>query len=329
MTDLPAEQLVWTLTNMHAVARCLHVVADSGVADALDGQPRPAAELAARTGLDADALHRILRLLAGYGVFAEEPGGFAHTPASRLLRTDHPQSMRPFARMIGLPSIWADITELPHAARAGRPARGMAAHMAHFAENPHEAALFNHAMAAKSAGIIAPILDAYDFSGAATIADIAGGRGHLLDAVLARTPGAAGVLFDLPHVIEDVAAQASDRFQLVAGDFFNDVLPAADHYLLMEVIHDWSDEDAIRILTAVRRAAPPTARLLIIETLVAETPGPHMSTMLDVLMMAITGGRERTPAEYGSLLRQAGFAVQRVIPTKSPYSIVEAVLEST
>jgi hypothetical protein len=125
-------------------------------------------------------------------------------------------------------------------------------------------------------------------------------------------------------VIADAAATASARLRLVAGDFFVDPLPAADLYVLMDLLHDWSDEDAARILGAVRRAAPAHAHVLIIETLVAETPGPHFSKTLDILMLALTGGRERTPAEHAALLGEAGFALRRVVATRSQYSLVDA-----
>lgn len=317
-------ELVWSLINMHALARCVHIVADFGVADALEERATPVAELATATGLNADALHRILRLMAAHGIFAFESQGYVHTQASRLLRTDHPQSLRAYARMIGMPAIWRGITELAHAARTGEPETGMAGYMTYFADHPNEASLFNHAMAAKSSSIVPAVVEAYDFGGFGVIADIGGGRGHLLEAILARAVTATGVLFDLPHVIADAAAVGSDRLRLAAGDFFRDPLPAADAYLLMEVIHDWADEDAARILAAVRRTAHRGAKVLIIETLVSESPGPQVGKMLDIMMLALTGGRERTRSEYEALLRPAGFQVQQVIPTATQYSIVEA-----
>jgi len=133
------------------------------------------------------------------------------------------------------------------------------------------------------------------------------------------------IAIDLPHVIADAADNESERMRLQPGDFFADALPAADAYLLMEVIHDWNDQDAAKILAAVRRAAPEHARLMIIESLVSESPGPHFSKILDVRMLAGTGGRERTPSEYEALLAGTGFRLERVIPTLSQYSIVEAV----
>jgi hypothetical protein len=325
MNNLAPDQVIFSLVNSHAIARCLQVVAEFGVADALADCPMTAAELAAQTGMNADALNRMLRLLAAHDVFAHEGEGYRHTPASELLRTDHPHSLLSLTRMMGMPVIWNSFTELAHTARTGKPVLDFAGFITYFAAHPEESSLFNQAMTDKSSSIIQAVIDAYDFSAFRLIADIGGGRGHLLRRVLERTPAASGVLFDLPHVIADAAGQESERMRLQPGDFFADALPAADAYLFMDVIHDWNDQDAAKILAAVRRAAPERGRLLIIEALVSESPGPHYSKLLDVLMLAMTGGRERTPSEYEALLAGEGFHLERVIPTLSQRSIVEAV----
>jgi SAM-dependent methyltransferase len=320
---MPDPLVVWTLINGHVVSRCIHVIADFGVADALDGAPASAEELASRTGMDADALARMLRLLLAHGLFAGGPDGYVHTPRSELLRSDHPQSLRSFARMIGT-SSWAAFTELAQPARTGRPAFGWQAMMAHFAEHPDEAALFSQAMVDKSSAVVPAVVEAYDFSTFATIVDVGGGTGRLLSAILEQSSEATGVLFELPHVIADAGDAASERLRLVAGDFFADPLPVADAYVLMEVLHDWSDDDATRILTAVRRAAAPGARLIVVEVLVPDSPGPDSSKVLDIIMLAVTGGRERTRDQYEMLLAKSGFELQRVVPTRSSYLIVEA-----
>ena len=179
-------------------------------------------------------------------------------------------------------------------------------------------------MAAKAHEQVAGVLAAYDFPSFALVGDIGGGHGHLLRAVLEAKPRARGVLFDLPHVIEQAADVASDRLRLQAGDFFQDPLPACDTYLLMEVIHDWGDEDAARILQAVRRAAPAHAKLLVIESLIPDESGPNWPKVLDVLMLAVLTGRQRTEHEYEELLGAAGFRLERVIPTFANVSILEA-----
>src|SRR5690606_3111207 len=197
-------QIVADLAHGHIAARCLHVIADFGVADALGDEPASAAELAERTGLDADALHRMLRLLATYGVFAHEDGGYVHTPASRLLRSDHPESLRAFARMHGLEPMWGGFTGLAHAARTGAPARGWPAMLEHLRRHPDEGAVFNEAMVGKSRRVLPAIIEAYDFSRSARIVDVGGGHGHLLRAILERAPHVTGILFDLPQVVAEV-----------------------------------------------------------------------------------------------------------------------------
>jgi hypothetical protein len=327
MDQPPPIRFVRDLINSHTLARCLQVVAELGVADALQDRPTTAADLASRTGVNGDALNRILKLLAAHDVFALDPAGYTHTPASRLLRSDHPQSLRSLARMMGMPVIWNGFTELGTAARTGMPALNWAGLVEYFSDHPDEARLFNEAMVGKSGAVIPAVLDAFDFAPFETIADIGGGRGHLLRAILDRNATTLGVLFELPHVIDDCSDIRSDRLELEAGDFFVDRLPSADAYLLMEVIHDWTDDKAAKILAAVRRSAPRHAHVLIIETVVSDASGPHFGKTLDVIMLAITGGRERTAQEYAALLNGAGFRLERVIPTRSQHSIVEAVVE--
>jgi hypothetical protein len=180
-------------------------------------------------------------------------------------------------------------------------------------------------MVGKSASVIPAVIDAYDFSQFQVVADVGGGRGHLLQAILDRAPNTNCILFDLPHVIEEASGLASPRLRLAAGDFFIDSLPIADAYALMEVIHDWTDTEAVKILAAIRRAAPEHARVLIVETTVSEDPGPQFGKTLDVVMLAVTGGRERTPSEYAELLAAAGFRLERIVPTASAYSVIEGV----
>jgi hypothetical protein len=316
--------LVADLSRAHIAARCLHVIADCGAADAIGDEPATPAEIAARTGFDADALDRMLRLLAAHDIFVRTADGrYAHSAASRLLRTDEPGSLRSYVRMGGMPVFWERFTELGRTARTGRREHDMASLVDYFAAHPEEAAIFNAAMVSKSRTVLPAVAAAYDFSACATIADIGGGRGHLLKVILERTPRAHGILFERPHVIADT--EPAPRLELVGGDFFADTLPAADLYLLMEVLHDWDDADATAILRAARRAARPGARALIVEILVPDTPGPHAGKTRDIIMLAVTGGRERTRAQHAALLAAAGFELTRVLPTASEYSLVEAI----
>jgi len=325
MMDPNPAQTIVQLAGSYAIPRCLHAVADLGVADALGETPRTAAELAGDVGANPDALGRVLRLLAAHGVFEQRSDRFAHSPASRLLQTDHPQSLRGLARMFGLPINWAIYGAMDHSVRTGRPAAEKilpAGFWSYFAEHPEEGAIFNAAMVGKAHGQIAAVVGAYDFSRFRTIGDIGGGRGHLLRAVLAAAPSANGVLFDLPAVVAQ-AGPPSDRLRMQAGDFFKDDLPLCDAYLVMEVIHDWGDKESVAILRAIRKAAPPDARVLLIEAIVPATPGPHWSKTLDIHMLTFLGGRQRTRREYRELFRSAGLALEREIDTGGEISILE------
>jgi hypothetical protein len=325
ITVNPVDTLL-QLSAAYYVSRALHAVAQIGVADALGDSPQPAASLAATTATDAGALNRVLRLLALYGIFEYTDGVVAHTPASRMLRQDHPQSMRPLVRMFGLPGLWAVVGELESGIRTGEPAANRALPggvWGHLTNNPEASRVFDEAMTAKAQGHIAGIIETYDFSGFNVIADIGGGRGHLIHAILAATPTASGVLFDQPHVVKEAASVASDRLQITGGDFFNDALPAADAYILMEVIHDWDDDASRKILRGVRRAAGGQAKLLLIEALLPNESTPNWPTTLDIVMLSI-GGRQRTLREYSDLLRETGFSMTRDIDTHAGISIIEA-----
>jgi hypothetical protein len=328
MEPNPFQKLREIATNF-AISRALHVVADLGVADRLGDEPRKATDLARESGADPDALARVLRLLAAQGVFQIRGDAFAHSPASRLLRTDHPQSARDLVRMFGLPINWGAYGAMDHTLRTGIPGAAKIlpeGFWAYFGERPQESAVFNGAMEAKAQGQIAGILSAYDFSGFQCIADIGGGRGHLLRAVLASARKTKGILFDLPHVVAEAGgAGSSDRLTFHSGDFFKDALPRCDAYVLMEVIHDWADDESAAILSSVRKAAEPGSKLLLIESIIPDDPGPHWSKTLDVFMLTLLGGRQRTLAEYKELLGRAGFSLKREIPTQADITILEAV----
>lgn len=320
-------EVMWNLATATVASRTLHVVAELGVADHIDGTPVSAEELAATCGADAGALDRALKLLAAHGVFERADGAYGHTEASRLLRSDHPMSMRAFPRMMGMASFTASLGHLDHSVRTGEAAfrlvdsEGL---FAHLQRHEGEARIFDASMTAKAAADTSAVLAAYDFSRFSTIADIGGGRGHLLRAVLEAAPDTSGILFDLPDVIDTVAMRG-ERFTVHPGDFFIDRLPAADAFILMEVIHDWDDDQATAILAAVRRAAMPGATVLVIEAVADEEVLDPVVRTLDIIMLAVTGGRERTSAELDQLLTSVGFRTTGTLPTPSPLRIVEAV----
>jgi hypothetical protein len=327
---MPASNPVETLLQLaggYYVSRCLHAIANLGVASALDDTPRTAAELAQATGADPEALNRVLRLLSAYGVFEYRNGVVAHSPASRLLRADHPRSMRSLARMFGLSALWDAVGDLEYSIRTGKPSADKVLPgglWGYLSAHPDASRVFDEAMTAKAHGQVAGVVAAYDFSSFGTIADIGGGRGHLLQAVLSTAPHASGVLFDQPHVIQQVSGIASDRLRLHPGDFFKDDLPTCDAYLIMEVIHDWDDEASRKILKAVRRAALKHAKVLLIEAILPDDPGPNWPKTLDIVMLTI-GGHQRTLAEYSELFGQCALVMTREIDTHAGVSIIEAV----
>ena len=324
----PADIHLMQLTAACWTSRCLHVVAELGVADALGDQPQSTEALAKATGTQPQALYRVLRLLASAGIFGWSNGTWHHTEASRFLRSDHPASLRDYVRMLGLPSFWSAFGDLDHSLRTGEPAfakdhaEGV---FAYLAQHPEQRRIFDAAMTSKSHRDIAAILPAYDFSQFATVADIAGGRGHLLRAILKSSPKTQGILFDQPQVVAEVAPEKGEKLTVVGGNFFTDSMPKADAYTLMNIIHDWPDAESIKILSAIRRDMPQHARVLIIETVVPPTAGPHLSKELDIVMMAIPGGMERTREEYAALASKCGLQLKRMVETVSPYSILELV----
>jgi len=316
------------VTNAFLTSRCLYVVAEVGVADHINDTPQTSETLAKATGSNAGALHRVLRVLASHGIFESRDGSWSHTEMSRLLRKDNPASMRDYIRMIGMPVFWRAWEHIEHSVRTGETGLKKVhpgGAFAYLAEHPHESSLFNAAMTAKSHGDIAAVLPAYDFSQFATIADIAGGRGHLLRAILKQCPNTQGILFDQPHVVTEVSPDKGEKLTVIGGSFFTDKMPTADCYLLMNIIHDWPDAESIKILSAIRRDMPQHARVLLIESVVPSSPEPHLSKELDIVMMVLPGGRERTKEEYADLVAKCGLRLKRVVDTKSQYSIVEIV----
>ncbi len=326
----PPHAVLAQLATGAYVSRCLHVVAELGVADEIGPDGADVHHVARAVGADADTLGRMLRALAGVGVFAVDLPTIRHNDVSQLLRKDHPMSMGAFAHMMGLPLSWEAIGRLPETARTGRA--GMLAldpdgFFSYLSNHPDQRDVFDAAMASKSWADIACILDAYDFGALGSVADVGGGRGHLLQAIVDRHPSIEASLVELPEVITQLSNAATTRdLQLVAADFFTDDLPSADAYVLMEIIHDWDDHDAVRILSNIRRSAPPNAVILLVESVLSDRPGPDPAKTLDVVMLAVTGGRQRSGPEFATLLAEAGFTQTEVIPTTGAVQIVKASL---
>ena len=319
---------VMSLAIAYWSSRCLHVAADLGVADALGDEPQTAEALAGGLGVQPQALHRIMRNLATHGVFEMKGDRFSHNDASRYLRTDAPASLRSLSRMMGMKVHWDAYRELDYSVRTGKPSMDQVAKDGLFGylhSHPEDGRLFHEAMMGKSFAQIGGVLQAYDFTGFGTIGDIGGGLGHLLNAVLETAPSARGVLFELPEVAAQAEAKPNPRVRYVGGDFFKDEIPACDAYLMMTVLHDWSDEESIRILGNLKRTAPAGAKLLLVEGVVGQGGLSDFATDVDIEMLVMTTGRERTEPEWRQMLSAAGFRLTGVFPA-GWCSVIEAVV---
>jgi SAM-dependent methyltransferase len=313
-------------------SRALQVAADIGIADLFSGAARPVAELAAETSTNPRVLRSMLRLLAGQGVFVETAEGeFALTPRGELLRSDHPRSLRAFIRDYGYD--FHSVLFLDHSLRTGEPAFPHIHGESYFdfhRTHPDRGAVFDAAMADLSRVESAAITSAYDFSGYRRIVDVGGGDGTLLSAVLATYPAATGVVFDQPHVTgraEQLREKTGlgDRLAVIAGDFFDEVVPGGDLYLMKSIIHDWPDEQAVQILRSCRRAMPPHGRLVLFEHMLVSDNDPSQTKTWDLLLFLLLGGHERTREDFGKLFAASGFRLDRTVKTGSVLYAVEAV----
>jgi hypothetical protein len=305
------------------VAQGIAVAADLKVADALPGGPLPIDELARRVGANPDALARLLRALIGEGVFVRRRDGrYALNALAETLKSDAPMSTAGMARWVGAPEHREHWSRLVDAIRTGEPVlpklRGMGA-FEYLAEHPKLQAIFNDAMTSMSESAVDAVVAAYDFAPFNTVVDVGGGHGRLLAAIVAATPGIRGVLYDLPQVVEgapDLLRRfgVADRIRTVDGSFFDNVPDGGDAYIAKTVIHDWADDDAVKILRNIRKAAKPGTTLLLVE---------FIGKWGDMEMLVQVGARERTAEEYRNLYEQAGFQMTRVVPTAGPISLVE------
>ncbi|OBI22608.1 methyltransferase [Mycobacterium sp. E2497] len=315
------------------VAQAITSAADLGVADALADGPLSAEQLANRVGADADALSRLMRALIGIGIFCQcSDGRYALTPLADTLCTDAPVSMAGMARWVGSPQHrehWSHLTDAIRTGKAVVPElRGKPA-FEYLAEEAELGEIFNSAMTNVSEFATVPLTAAYDFSAFGTIVDVGGGHGRLLAAILEMAPNSRGVLFDLPQVVADAPELfrkygVDDRVRIDEGSFFDSVPEGGDAYVLKNVIHDWSEEDAVRILKNVRIATRTGARLLLCEFVIPDHDRDFHDKWVDIEMLVVAGARERTADEYGRLFSRAGFRLNRVVDTVSPLSVVEA-----
>lgn len=313
------------------LSQALFVLADAGVATILESEgPLTVAVLAERTGSDADVLARLIRSVTPYGVFRTVGDKVAVTELGALLSEHHPQSMYGLA-VGGMNLHYRPVGELRHTLRTGETAAQTYFGRPYFdqiATDPASAQLFGQAMNAFTKTLRAGMFDGYQLPAGDLIADLGGGDGTLL-AELLRLDDRRGIVFDLPGVAETAhpvlaGAGLTDRVDVVAGNFFTEV-PKADLYLLSWILHDWNDEQALKILRTISAAAPAGSRLIVVEQVVPEGDEPHPAKHMDLVMVSLLGGRERTEPEYRTLLSEAGFDVERVVPTPSPFVIIESI----
>ena len=316
------------------ISRVVYAAARLGLADQLATGPKSAAELAGATQMHAPSLHRLMRTLAGLGILTERDAQrFALTPLGEALKTGAAGSAR--ATLIAFGGQWFSRgwDEIVYCLETGKTGFEKAFGMPVFeylAQHPEEASYFSEAMVGFHGAEPPAVAAAYDFSGFKIVVDVGGATGNMLAAILASHAGPRGVLFDRAHVVRDAPALlkargVEERVKIEAGDFFQTVPAGGDAYLLSHIIHDWNEDQCLTILGHCRKVIRPDGRLLIVEMVLPGGDTPHPGKILDMVMLVVPGGQERTAAEYESLLGKAGFRLSRVVPTASAVSVVEAV----
>jgi C-methyltransferase len=333
---LPPEAVMMNLINGFGLPRCIWVAAELGIADRLAEMPMYVEDLAGAVGANPDALYRVLRALASAGIFEEVgEGRFAINRLADCLRSDAPLSMRPWARYVGADWYWQAWGSFMTTVKNGKTIHENLHNrrfFQYYADNPGYTETFDAAMSSVSALANPAIVGGYDFSRLGSVVDIGGGEGALLAAILHDNPGVRGTLYDRAEVMSRAQESGplalpsiADRVTFATGNFFESVPSGHDAYLLKWILHDWDDEEVSAILGNVRRAATRGTRLLVAEMVVSKGNGASAAKLLDLAMLGLTGGRERTEAGYSGLFSDAGFSLLRVFPTASPFSVLEAV----
>src|SRR5579859_1708084 len=330
----PVEQLFQMGLGFMTTA-ALGCAAELDIADKLKNGPKSVALLAAECGVKEEPLHRVLRALATAGVFAEQaPKTFALTPAADLLRRDATGSMRNMVLFLATRIHFEIAPEMMHSLKTGETVVEKVHKVSvfeYFEKDKITGEIFNDAMTDFSAAVIPAVLEAYDFNylNGKTLIDIAGGHGKVLTEILVKHPEIRGKLFDREHVVNGAKPRIESlglagRCSVCSGDFFKEV-PQADAYIMKHIIHDWDDAKATTILKNIHRASPADARVILLEGVIAPGNAPSVGKWLDLEMLLMPGGKERTEEEYRALFAGAGFRVTKFVPTKSPMFVIEAV----
>ncbi|CAM4245552.1 methyltransferase [Kibdelosporangium persicum] len=328
----PAMQMIQLLGGFQ-LAQALYVMAKLDIATRLDDGPRTVADLAAASGAQPEPLGRLIRSLATVGVFRHLPDGTVETtPLGATLSANRPDSARA-AALYWMETHYLPFSDLLHNVRTGETAANHYYGEPFFdwiVKKPELVELQTSTMANVTGGLRAGMFDDYRLPAGAVVADIGGANGSVLVRFLAKEPDRRGIVFDLPEVVPGARRHIeeqglADRVDVVAGDFFESV-PPADVYVLAYVLHDWDDEKCRRILGSIEAAAKPGARLVIVEGLVPAGDEPHLTKMIDLIMLAMGGGKERSADEFEQLLSSAGFTLDRIVPTPTPFSFIEATV---
>jgi len=336
MDEAAAASRLMEMTIAHWGGELLLQAARMSLADKFTGdEPRTANDLATEYGMRHRELYRYLRALAGIGLLASAgPDSFRLTDLGAALRTGAPGAARSAVIALVGDMVKPAWREFDHGLFTGdtgfEKAHGMGL-FEYLQHNPGMAQFFSETMVGFHGREPPAVAEAYDFSGIASLVDVGGASGNMLGHVLSRHPGVSGMLYDLPHVVVDAPPLlagfgVAERVTIESGSFFESVPAGHDAYLLSHIIHDWDDDENATILKNVREAMKPNGKLLIVEMVLPEGDEPHMGKMLDMMMLLVPGGEERTPSEYAQLLEPNGFRVTRVVPTASAVSVVEAVL---
>lgn len=320
------------LVNGYQVSAALSVAVELGIPDLIGDSERSVTELAPESGAHEEALYRLLRALASVGVMREHPGRiFSMTQLGQGLRRDAPGSLAGWVRHVGAPYYWGAWANLLHSVKTGENAFKALYGTdvwSYRAERPRENELFNGAMRSLTGAQTAALLSTYDFARFATIADVGGGTGALLAAILQRCPHSKGILFDLEHVVAGAPSElertgVADRCTIVPGSFFETVPPGADAYIMKSILHDYTDERAAEILRVCRKAASSSVMLLVIERVVGPPNEDPQTKFSDLNMLVAPDGRERTEAEWRELFAAGGFHLERALPTPSGFRVIE------
>jgi hypothetical protein len=329
MPGMTARQDLRAMVTGYRLSAALNVAADLAISDLLADGPRTSADLASATGSDPDTLHRLLHALATVGVYDERPdAAFANTELGEGLRSDVPDSVRPLARTLNSPALWAAWGHLGHSVSTGdnafRAKHGVDPWTQRQGE-PEENAIFNQTMTTQTSVIAPAVAEACDFTGLTTVVDVGGGQGILLEAVLTRHPHLSGTVFDQAHVVATSPASSAlaSRWSAASGSFF-DAVPEADAYLLKSILHDWPDRECVVILETCRRSLRPGGVVLVVETVLGRPGFEVEAAFSDINMLVMPGGRERTEQQYAALFDAAGLRLDRVVDTPSRMSVLEA-----